>query len=72
MIRVAREMRAATDRPLLLRPNAGMPRATRDGTEWPETPESFVRAVHELEEIGAALVGGCCGTTPAHILAIRC
>ena len=71
MLRVAREMRAATDRPLIFRPNAGMPRATGAGTEWPETPESFARAVHDLKEIDAALVGGCCGTTPAHIRAIR-
>ena len=70
MVGIAREMRAATDLPLLFRPNAGLPSATEAGTSWPETPESFARAVKDLEEIGAALLGGCCGTTPAHIRAI--
>jgi len=70
MIEVARGFRAATDLPLWLKPNAGMPRLVGDKTVFPESPDEMAGKVAALVEAGANFVGGCCGTTPAHIRAM--
>jgi 5-methyltetrahydrofolate--homocysteine methyltransferase len=49
-------------------PNAGLPELTPDGARYPMGPDEFVRHVEQFTtEFGLGLVGGCCGTTPAHI-----
>jgi 5-methyltetrahydrofolate--homocysteine methyltransferase len=60
-----------TDLPLFARPNAGTP--TRVGDQWvyPRSPEEMATRLPELLEAGVCMVGGCCGTTPAHIAAFR-
>ncbi|MGN6687516.1 MAG: methionine synthase [Actinomycetales bacterium] len=52
-------------------PNAGLPVLTADGARYPLTPEELA-AAHDAftREFGLALVGGCCGTTPAHLAAV--
>ena len=68
---VARAMVRATDRPVAIQPNAGLP-VTRDGgLAYEQTPEAMAARVPELLEAGVAIVGGCCGTTPEHTAAIR-
>ena len=56
-----------TDRPLLVQPNAGLPILSGGKTVYPLGPESFAEYVESLVSAGANIVGGCCGTTPAHI-----
>ena len=57
--------------PLLCKPNAGNPVIGADGVaRYAMTPEEFAGIVSDCVKMGAALVGGCCGTTPAHIAAI--
>ncbi len=53
-------------------PNAGLPIQGDDGeTIFPETPEELAKALREfVQDFGVGIVGGCCGTTPAHIKAI--
>ncbi len=63
---VARAMRAVTDAPLILQPNAGQPTLVGDAIVYPRDPASLAPALVALSR-HAALVGGCCGTTPAHI-----
>lgn len=54
--------------PLVCMPNAGLPELTPQGARYPMGPEEFVRHVEQYTaEFGLGLVGGCCGTTPAHI-----
>jgi 5-methyltetrahydrofolate--homocysteine methyltransferase len=54
--------------PLVCMPNAGLPELTPDGARYPMGPDEFVRHVEQFTtEFGLGLVGGCCGTTPAHI-----
>jgi 5-methyltetrahydrofolate--homocysteine methyltransferase len=57
--------------PIFARPNAGTPE--RVGGQWvyPRTPESMAERLPELLEAGVNMVGGCCGTTPAHITAFK-
>jgi 5-methyltetrahydrofolate--homocysteine methyltransferase len=63
---VARAMRAATGAPLILQPNAGQPTLVGDAIVYPRDPASLAPALVALSR-HAGIVGGCCGTTPAHI-----
>ncbi len=71
MITIAREMRAVSDKPILIHANAGLPELRDGKTVFKQTPEEVAGRVKELVESGANLIGGCCGTTPSHIAAIR-
>jgi 5-methyltetrahydrofolate--homocysteine methyltransferase len=65
------EMRAATDLPIWMKPNAGLPRMTDDDVAvYDVTPEIMGEAAARWLEAGAQIIGGCCGTTPAHLRAI--
>jgi 5-methyltetrahydrofolate--homocysteine methyltransferase len=61
----------APDTPILVQANAGMPQNINGVDFFPETPEDMARQVAGLIQAGAAIIGGCCGTTPAHIQAMR-
>ena len=60
----------ATSRPIIVKPNAGLPKVVDGQTVFTVGPEEFARDVVSLVEAGASIVGGCCGTTPAHIAAV--
>jgi 5-methyltetrahydrofolate--homocysteine methyltransferase len=60
-------MLEATDAPLWFKPNAGLPELEGGETVYRETPEEMAEKLAGLIEAGAAIVGGCCGTTPTHI-----
>ncbi len=63
---------AAPDTPLIAHPNAGQPVQQDDGSVmYPETPEYMAANVPALIDAGASVIGGCCGTGPEHIRAIR-
>ena len=69
MLPIIRRMRKACSLPLIVNPNAGLPK-TKDGkTYFDVTPEIFAKSMVEILEY-AAIVGGCCGTTPEHIKAL--
>ena len=67
---IARRLRAATDRPVWLKPNAGLPQFVDGCATYTTTPEEFVAHVPELLRAGASFIGGCCGTKPAFIRAV--
>lgn len=57
--------------PLICKPNAGMPVIREDGiAHYDMTPADFARVMKDCADMGATLLGGCCGTTPAHIAAL--
>lgn len=61
----------ATHLPVIVQPNAGLPKSRPDGsTYYPYTPEEMQKAMKTIVEMGAGAIGGCCGTTPEHIKAI--
>jgi 5-methyltetrahydrofolate--homocysteine methyltransferase len=72
MIDIVKVMRATAPKtPILIHANAGLPRNV-DGVDiFPETPEDMARQVPGLVEAGVNIIGGCCGTTPAHIRAMK-
>jgi 5-methyltetrahydrofolate--homocysteine methyltransferase len=70
MLAVAQEMLAATDRPIIVQPNAGMPRLVGGKTVFPESPEVMAEYAERFARMGVRIIGGCCGTTPEHIRAI--
>jgi len=73
MVEIVRRIRtvAPAEVPVLVHANAGMPQRTGDRTVFPETPEETASYVPALLDAGCSIVGGCCGTTPEHIRAIR-
>lgn len=72
MIKVVAALRAAApDMPIIAMPNAGMPVIENGETVFKETPEEMAAKVPLLVEAGASIIGGCCGTSPAHIAAMK-
>ncbi len=66
-----KELRQATDLPIWFKPNAGMPGVDEHGnTFYPLTPQEMGAQVPLWLEAGAQVVGGCCGTSPAHLQSI--
>jgi 5-methyltetrahydrofolate--homocysteine methyltransferase len=62
--------RSATTLPILVQPNAGKPRLVGDKTVFEMAPAPFAAGIAECLRAGAKLIGGCCGTSPAHIRAV--
>jgi 5-methyltetrahydrofolate--homocysteine methyltransferase len=71
MIAIAREFRRASRLPLVVQSNAGLPRTVQGRTVYDESPAFFADKARELVAIGVSIIGGCCGTTPAHIRALH-
>ena len=70
MVEVCRRLHAATDRPIWIKANAGLPEMVDGKTVYKQTPAEFAAYVPQLIEAGASLIGGCCGTTPEFIRAV--
>ncbi len=71
MIEVANAFRAVTEAPLIIQSNAGLPELIDGKVVYSESPEMFASRVPDLIKAGVSVIGGCCGTTPDHIRAIR-
>jgi len=71
MLDALEEMADATDVPLSAQPNAGLPRTVRDRQIYLASPDYMAEYARRMVELGVRFVGGCCGTTPAHIRRIR-
>ncbi len=71
MLPYVKRLAAATSLPIAVKPNAGLPQVVDGRTVFTVGPEEFARDVAALVEAGASIVGGCCGTTPAHIAALQ-
>jgi methionine synthase I (cobalamin-dependent) len=69
-VRIAERLRAAADRPIWIKPNAGLPELVDGSPVYRTAPEEFASFLPALAAAGAAYAGGCCGTTPAFIRAL--
>ncbi|MCC8060419.1 MAG: homocysteine S-methyltransferase family protein [Clostridiales bacterium] len=56
-----------TSLPVIVNPNAGLPRSEDGRTVYDIDAAQFAKALREIVDMGASVVGGCCGTTPEHI-----
>ena len=63
--------RKVTDLPVMVQPNAGVPKLVNMKVVYDETPEQMAAGVAPLLEAGANMIGACCGSTPEHIRAFR-
>lgn len=70
MCEIIREMKKYANVPIIAKPNAGMPELVNGETVYAMTAEEFAEAGQRLVDAGAGVLGGCCGTTPAHIMAL--
>ena len=70
MVEPVKKMAQYATIPILAKPNAGLPELVDGKTVYRMTPEEFAQAGVALVQAGAAIVGGCCGTEPAHIKAL--
>ena len=71
MIEIAREFHKVTDTPIIIQSNAGQPENQNGRLVYKESADFFADRVQQLISAGVSIIGGCCGTTPDHIRAIR-
>lgn len=74
MKRLLPELKRCCSIPVIVNPNAGLPRSVDGQTVFDVEPEEFAASMAEIAQGGAWMIGGCCGTTPSHIAAMtaRC
>ncbi len=70
MVELAGEIRAATDGPMLVHSNAGIPTIRQGQIVYPENPGYMADHFSTMADMGVNIIGGCCGTTPDHIRAL--
>ena len=71
MLPLVREIAEHAACPVIVQPNAGLPRIENGQTVYDDTPESFAKAMLEMAKLGVSILGGCCGTTPDFIRALK-
>lgn len=67
MLPILEELQRYASIPVIVKPNAGLPKQKDGITVYDVVPETFGEMMREIAENGAAVIGGCCGTTPEHI-----
>ncbi len=67
MAQRVKEMYDVSHVPILVKPNAGLPKLSKGRTCYDMGPQEFARGIEKLARAGARIFGGCCGTTPEHI-----
>ncbi len=71
MIAIAKRFIEVTSLPCLIQANAGMPETRGSDVVYPDDPDTMAQQARELVRMGVRIIGGCCGTTPDHIRALR-
>ncbi len=71
MVEIAREFNTHTNLPIIIQSNAGLPEMINGRPVYRETPDFMAEKTKDLISAGVSIIGGCCGTTPEHIAAIR-
>ena len=71
MLPILKEIREYTSLPIIVKANAGLPKQKNGETYYDISPEEFANAMEEIVEEGGCIIGGCCGTTPKHISAMK-
>ena len=67
---IVKDILEVSSTPVLVNPNAGLPRSENGKTVYDVDPKDFAAVMEEIVKMGAVITGGCCGTTPDHIHAM--
>lgn len=70
MIPLVEELEKYTSTPIMVNPNAGLPESVNGETVYNVDPDEFSDLMAQIADLGISYLGGCCGTTPAHIKAL--
>ncbi len=70
-LKAIQHLRRCTDKPILAKPNAGIPALVQNQVVYSFTPQELADYAVRFVEAGANIMGGCCGTTPEHIAAVK-
>ncbi|MCR4999116.1 MAG: homocysteine S-methyltransferase family protein [Lachnospiraceae bacterium] len=70
MLPIIKELTSIATIPVIVNPNAGLPRNENGATVFDVGPEEFAAYMEEIADLGVHILGGCCGTTPEHIQAL--
>lgn len=70
LLPLVKELRQYTSLPIMVNPNAGLPEVINGKTVYTVDAEEFAALMAEIAAVGVSYLGGCCGTTPAHIQAL--
>jgi methionine synthase I (cobalamin-dependent) len=70
-VTICSRLKSATNLPIWIKANAGLPQMKEGKTVYQQTPAEFAAFVPQLIEAGASFIGGCCGTTPEFIQAVK-
>ena len=70
MLGIVEELARYASVPVVVSPNAGLPRSEGGKTVYDVSPADFAASMEKIADLGATMLGGCCGTTPAHIKAM--
>lgn len=70
MIPLVEELEKYTSTPIMVNPNAGLPESVNGETVYNVDPDEFSDLMAQIADLGVSYLGGCCGTTPAHIKAL--
>ena len=71
MLPYVERLAKVSTKPIIVKPNAGLPKIENGRTVFTVGPDEFAAHVAKLVSAGASVVGGCCGTTPSHILKLK-
>ena len=71
MLPIVKRLTEASSLPVIVNPNAGLPVVVDGKTVYEVTPQSFAETMAEIAQLGARVLGGCCGTTPEHIRCLK-
>ena len=70
MFPMLEELQKYSSLPIVVKPNAGLPKQRGNETYYDVEPEEFAQTMEKIVDMGGAVIGGCCGTTPDHIRAM--
>ena len=70
MIPILEQITKYSSLPVIVKPNAGLPKQKNGQTYYDVSPEEFAEVMKKIVEMGAVVIGGCCGMTPDHIKAM--
>ena len=70
MLPILQQIAQYSSLPIIVKPNAGLPKQRDGQTYYEVTPDVFAKQLQEIVKAGACVIGGCCGTTPKHIRAM--